>query len=160
MAAPRKWSLLMTDRRPPEQTSHPETTSQKNDRLILAALEDLEDPVKRGKRKPTVPAICKMTGLSKNTIRNREWAVTKLQGIKRKLKKGTERQPDDKSGPEPEDTPAVLRGRITRILQQNVLLYEKVLQQQEMIGRQKAEIAAHKARSKLSIVLPVGATNE
>ncbi|WP_438327013.1 hypothetical protein [Burkholderia pseudomallei] len=124
------------------------------------ALEDLENPAKRGKRRPTVAAICKMTGLSRNTVRNREWAVTKLKEIKQKLKTGAEHQPDDKSDPEPENTAAVLRGRITRILQQNVLLYEKVLQQQETIGRQNAEIASHKARNKLSIVPPVGGTNE
>jgi hypothetical protein len=151
----------MSDQRPPELTSHIAAESEKNDRLILDALAQLGDPRKRGKRKPIVAVVCEMTGLSRNTIRNRTWALKQLKDIKRKLKNDAAPEAESQPTPnQPENTPDKLRERIGRLLQQNVLLYEHVLQQQETIARKDKEIAGLKARKNLSIVPPVGRTNE
>lgn len=148
----------MADQRPPELSSYLESTAEINDRLILDAVEELGDPTKRGRRKPTVAVICKMTGLARNTVRNRKWALKKLRDIKQSLKIGA--QADSKSPVEPTvPTPVQLRERIGRILQQNALLYEQILELQETICRKDKEIAALKERKNLSIVPPVGGPN-
>ncbi|KAK47053.1 hypothetical protein BG58_07445 [Caballeronia jiangsuensis] len=151
----------MADHRPPELTSHIEREKDKNDTLILDALGQLEDPQKRGKRKATVAVICKITGLSRNTIRNRQWALDRLKAIKKKLKSGSE----PSAGSEPtseqtETTPSMLRARIKRILEQNALLYEEILSLQSIIERKDSEINALKTRKNLSIVPPVGGASE
>lgn len=147
----------MADQRPAELTLHLEAASENNDRLILDALTELGDPAKRGKRKPTVALICEMTGLSRNTIRNRAWARKKLKELKQTLKNGAKSQPEDEPAPgRAEPTPVMLRGRITRILRQNALLYEQILQLQETLDRKDKEIATLKGRKNLSIVPPIG----
>ncbi|MET3246349.1 hypothetical protein ABIE53_003094 [Burkholderia sp. OAS925] len=148
----------MVDQRPPELTSHIETTAENNDRLILKALEELGDPKMRGRRKSTVAVVSKMTGLAPNTIRNREWARKKIRELKHPLKNGPESDSDASVEPTV-PTLAQLRARIGRILQQNALLYEQILELRETIGRKDKEIAGLKDRKKLSIVPPVGGTN-
>ncbi|WP_321943292.1 hypothetical protein [Paraburkholderia tropica] len=148
----------MVDQRPPELTSYQESTKEINDRLILKALEELGDPAKRGRRKPIVATVCKMTGLARNTIRNREWALKKLQEIKRTLKNG--HAADSNAAVQPTvPTLVQLRERIGRILQQNALLYEQILELQETISRKDREIGALKDRKNLSIVPPRGGAN-
>lgn len=143
----------MSDGRPVELTNHIEGTSEKNDTLIIDALALLEDPKKRGKRKATVATICGITGLSRNTVRNRDWALDRLDAIKLKIKSGSDEPAVDASAvARVEITPDMLRARIKRILEQNVLLYEEVLALQNLIVRKDSEISALKARNNLSIV--------
>lgn len=142
----------MTDHRPRELVRHLESATEKNDTLILEALSVLEDPVKRGKRKVTVAAICEMTDLSRNTVRNRAWARERIKEIKRSLKAAKE-VPDGQSSPaQSETTPSVLRARIKRILDQNAVLYEEILSLKDALERKDREIAALKARKNLTIV--------
>jgi hypothetical protein len=131
----------MSDKRPAELSSYIEEIAPKNDTLIVNALADLENPKTRGKRKPTVQTISKITGLSPNTIRNRDWARKRLKAIKQSLKadlegKYTEVQNEDSEG-------AILdrlRGRIKLLLDQNALLYEEILSLRRIIDGKDAEL--------------------
>jgi len=121
-------STTATSKRPAELTDYLEATAQRNDALILDALAKLEDQTARGKLKPTVASIEKLTGLSRNTIRNRSWALRRLKEIKTKLKSHSEEE--KAAGREDDDQGAILdklRKRVTKILEQNALLYEEVL---------------------------------
>lgn len=142
----------MPDGRPVELASYVETTAEQNDALIVGALTKLEDKKTLGKLKITVSSICKLTGLSRNTIRNRPWALSRLKAIKQKLKSGHE-EPGEQCA-EVEDEGTILdqlRRRIKRILEQNVLLYEEVLSLRRIIEKKDTEIQQLKAR-KLEIV--------
>ncbi|RQT81347.1 hypothetical protein [Burkholderia cepacia] len=152
----------MTDGRPEELTEHQADTSTKNDTLIINALGLLEDPTRRGKRKATVAAICQLTGLSRNTIRNRQWACDRIKTLKRKLKAGavTPAAAESTSEQTAEPTLDDLRKRIRRILEQNALLYEEILSLQSTIAKKDSEIAALKARNNFSIVPPTGRETE
>lgn len=129
------------DERPVELVNYIETAKQTNDALILDALSKLEDPKTRGKRKPTVASIQKLTGLSRNTIRGRSWALMRLKAIKRGVKaeeegaKATLRK-------EAEEGAILdkLRTRIRHILEQNSLLYEEILSLHRMIATRDVEI--------------------
>lgn len=142
----------MRDHRPPELVSHLESAAEKNDTLILDALSVLEDPARRGKRKATVAAICQMTGLSRNTVRNRAWAIERLKKIKQSLKAANKESDSQSSATQGEATPSVLRARIKRILEQNAVLYEEILSLKDALERKDREIAALSARKNLTIV--------
>lgn len=148
----------MTDGRPEELAKHLEDTSAKNDTLILDALGQLEDHTKRGKRKATVATICQLTGLSRNTVRNRQWALDRLKALKQELKTGAVTSDEDAPTSEQtaETTLSDLRKRIRRILEQNALLYEEILSLQSTITKKDSEIEALKARNNFSIVPSAG----
>lgn len=152
----------MTDGRPEKLVEHGEDTSAKNDTLIVNALGQLEDPARRGKRKATVAAIMQLTGLSRNTVRNRQWALTRLKALKLKLKTGAATLADDQSTSEQTAEPTLddLRQRIRRILEQNALLYEEILTLQGTVAKKDSEIEALKARNNFSIVPPAGRGTE
>ncbi len=145
----------MTDGRPAELIEHQEGTKEKNDRLVVDALMQLEDPSRRGKRRATVPTICEMTGLSPNSIRGRQWALDRLKGIKKAIKSGALAESSSVSeGEASESTPRQLRTRIRAILDQNALLYAEILSLKAIIANQETTIEALKARSKISLVQP------
>lgn len=142
----------MPDGRPVELASYAESTVEQNDALIVGALSKLEDKKTRGKLKITVSSICKLTELSRNTVRNRPWALSRLKAIKQKLKNGNEEPGEECAEVEDEGTILDrLRKRIKRILEQNVLLYEEILSLRRIIEKKDAEIQQLKAR-KLEIV--------
>lgn len=136
----------MSDKRPVELTSYIKAASEGNDAQIVQALGKLEDPKTRGKLKLTVSSICKLTKLSRNTIRNRPWALDRLKAIKQKFKGGLAEQAEGCA--DDEDEGAILdrlRKRIKDLLGQNVLLYEEILSQRDTIQRKDAEIKELKA---------------
>ncbi|MFL9905748.1 hypothetical protein [Paraburkholderia sp. RL17-337-BIB-A] len=151
----------MSDVRPAQPSEYVETTQEKNDKLIVNALADLEDPKKRGKRKATVDVLCQITGLSINTIRGRKWALTRLRTIKRKIKEGCEEESGEKSGVvDNEPTLDSLRGRVIRALEQNALLFNEVLSLREIIADKDRQIKELKAGKILSLVPPTGRRTE
>lgn len=151
----------MTDGRPVSLSRHLEDASTKNDKLIMEALAELENPEKRGKRKATVAVICHLTGLSRNTIRSRTWALGRLKTIKQKLKVDPELQSSDQSAATPsEPTPRMLRDRIKCILEQNALLYEEILSLRGVIANKDREIQSIKSGKLVSIAPPDGRVTE
>lgn len=129
------------DERPIELVNYIETAKQTNDALILEAIAKLEDPKTRGKHKPTVASIQKLTGLSRNTIRGRSWALTRLKAIKRRGK--SESEGAKATAQKQEDEGAILeklRKRIKHILEQNSLFYEEILSLHRIIATKDVEI--------------------
>lgn len=138
----------MSDNRPIELINHIETTSEKNDLLILNALSQLENGKTRGKLKATVASVCKITGLSRNTVRNRKWALDRIKDIKNKIKNEVDKTSQvDKLGKEKVDALNSLRERVKNLLEQNCLLYEEILSLHRIIERKDAEIAELKIRN-------------
>ncbi|CAB3974551.1 MULTISPECIES: hypothetical protein [Burkholderia] len=150
----------MADGRPAELARHVEAESEKNDKLIIEALAELEDVSKAGKRKATVATICQLTGLSRNTVRGRPWALVRLKAIKAAHKSQLASEAASRSEEEHEPTPRMLRNRIKLILDQNALLYEEILTLKGIISNQETEIEALKARSKISLAQPPGRVPE
>lgn len=137
----------MSDNRPAELSSYLEANTEKNDSLIVGALATLEDPSRRGKLKATVASICQITGLSRNTVRNRSWALDRLRALKARMKNAHLVQPG--SVPERPGEGAILDGlrrRVKRALEQNALLYEEVLSLRLIIEDKDKVIATLKAR--------------
>lgn len=133
---------------------HQEDASSNNDKLIVKALEDLEDPKSRGKRKATVAALCQLTGLSRNTIRNREWALKRIRALKKKLKDGDPGEAANGAADEGVSEPTIddLRDRLRQALKQNALLFEEILTLQGVIEKKDREIRTILARQSFSIV--------
>jgi hypothetical protein len=140
--------LFEPDKRPTKLVSYIDANAQKNDALIVEALAKLEAPKTRGKRKPTVASIEQMTGLSRNTIRNRPWAIKRLKEIKEALKRPSEEA--KAASPEDDDGTILdkLRKRITHILEQNALLYEEILSLHQIIKNKDTELIELSVRSK------------
>lgn len=137
----------MSDNRPAELTSYLEACAEKNDSLIIDALSTIEDPSRRGKLKVTVASICQITGLSRNTVRNRSWALDRLRLLKAQMKNADLVQPG--SATECPDESAILDGlrrRVKRALEQNALLYEEILSLRLIIESKDKVIATLKAR--------------
>lgn len=131
----------MADGRPVELAGYIEAAAEKNDALIVAALGKLENFKTRGKLKVTVSSICTLTGLTRNTIRNREWALKRLKEIKQKLKIATAEKIEGELAVE--DEVAIEKNqkkRIKNLLEQNALLYEEVLSLHRIIDRKDMEI--------------------
>lgn len=144
----------MSDNRPKELKEHQADASTNNDKLIITALEQLEDRKSRGKRKATVAALCQLTGLSRNTIRNRQWALTRLKALKQKLKDGDPGEAIDGAADEGVSQPTIddIRARLRRALEQNALLFEEVLTLHEVIEKKDREIQRILARQSIAIV--------
>lgn len=142
----------MSDNRPVELNSWLQAETDKNDVLIIQALEKLEDPVKRGKLRVTVASICVLTGLSRNTVRNREWALDRLKAIKLGLRSAKQ---DSSAGEEgPVGDGAILeklRKRIKALLDQNALLYEEILSLHHVVANKDRVIETLKARKLASV---------
>lgn len=137
----------MSDNRPPELSSYLEANTEKNDALIVDALAKLEDPSRRGKLKATVASLCQLTGLSRNTVRNRPWALDRLKALKTKMKNAHhERAADASEGASDGAILDGLRRRVKRALEQNALLYEEILSLRLIIEDKDKVIAALKAR--------------
>lgn len=137
----------MSDGRPKELASYIDSAAEKNDGLILDALGRLENQKTRGKLKVTVAAVCLLTGLSRNTVRNRQWALEKLKAIKKRVKSPPT---DDSASPRAvEDEDSILdslRARTRNLLKQNALLYEEILALRRTLERRDAEIAELRLR--------------
>lgn len=139
----------MSNNRPHELNDYIEKASEQNDLSIVSALEKIEDPKNWGALKPTVSAICALTNLSRNTIRNRQWALGRLKSIKQKRKDAINAKEDDPESDENEiSLPDKLRSRIKALLEQNVLLYQEILSLQQLIRRKDLEINALKNRGR------------
>lgn len=138
----------MSDNRPIQLVNHIEAASEKNDLLILDALSKLENEKTRGKLKVTVESICKITGLSRNTVRNRKWALERIKDVKNKVKSEINKNSEvDKLGGEKFDALNSLRERVKNLLEQNSLLYEEILSLHRIIERKNAEIEEFKIRN-------------
>jgi len=141
----------MADSRPTELNAYIEAAVEKNDRLIVEALGILEDPVTRRKLRLTVASVCHLTKLSRNTVRNRPWALERLKELKRKSRA----TPADvaQAGNEPDGGAILdkLRCRVRRVLEQNALLYEEVLSLQRVIFEKDKIIETLKARKSASV---------
>lgn len=135
----------MSNKRPHELNDYIEKTSEQNDLSIVAALERIEDPKNWSALKPTVSTICNLTDLSRNTIRNRQWALDRLKAIKQKRKIAINAKADDCNSDENEiPLPDKLRSRIKAILEQNALLYQEILSLQQLMRKKDLEINALK----------------
>lgn len=131
----------MSDERPLELVQHLQAQSEKNDVLITDALAKLEVSEQRGQLKPTVASICQLTGLARNTVRSRPWALERLKTIKLAIRRGQTEQLESSSPIKREiDIQEQLRDRIRSLLEQNAVLYEEVLELQRMIAKRDAEI--------------------
>lgn len=101
-----------------------------NDALIADALKTLGDPIKRKKMKPTLVSVQRLTKLSINTIRKREWALKAIADLKMAAKDKKQALPggggldDGKPTIDPE---VMLSRRLEGLLKQNGLLYEEIL---------------------------------
>jgi len=138
----------MPDNRPSKLTSYLEANTEKNDASIVDALAKLEDPSMRGKLKVTVASICQLTGLSRNTVRNRPWALERLKALKAQMKNAHLGQAVDAS--EGVSDGAILDGlrrRVKRLLEQNALLYEEILSLRLVLEDKDKVIATLKART-------------
>lgn len=122
----------MANNRPIELNDYIQKTSEQNDVSIAAALEKIEDQKNWKSLKPTVSTISKLSQLSRNTIRNRKWALERLKTIKQKIKDVDTPHPTELDTSEASITEK-LRERIRIILEQNVLLYQEVLSLQKKI---------------------------
>jgi hypothetical protein len=145
----------MADGRPAGLVRHVESQPEINDKLIIDALAELEDVSKVGKRKAIVATVMQMTGLSRNAIRSRSWALTRLKAIKAAHKSHRAAAAAAQSEKENEPTPRMLRDRIKLILEQNALLYEEILTLKGIIANQEIEIETLKGRSKISLAQPL-----
>ena len=101
-----------------------------NDALIADALKTLADPVKRKKLKPTLVSVQRLTKLSINTIRKRDWALKAIADLKVAAKEKKQASPgggglDD--GNPTIDPEVSLSRRLEGLLKQNGLLYEEIL---------------------------------
>lgn len=137
----------MSDNRPLELSSYLEANTEKNDALIVDALGRLEDPSRRGKLKVTVAAVCQLTGLSRNTVRNRQWALDRLKALKQRLKNA--QQVHAVGAEEGGSEGAILdelRKRLKRALVQNALLFEEILSLHRIIEGKDKVIETLKAR--------------
>ena len=139
----------MADKRPVELATYLQAAAEKNDALIVDALAKLEDVNARGKLKLVVSSICALTGLSRNTIRNRVWALDRLSAIKKRSASNSEGL-DSPTRVEESDSVILekLRKRIKIILEQNALLYEEVLSLRRIVERKDAEIAELSVRKR------------
>jgi len=101
-----------------------------NDALIADALKTLGDPIKRKRMKPTLVSVQRLTKLSINTIRKRDWALKAIADLKMAAREEKQASPaggklDDG---EPTINPEVLLSRrLEGLLKQNGLLYEEIL---------------------------------
>ena len=101
-----------------------------NDALIADALKTLGDPVKRKKLKPTLVSVQRLTKLSINTIRKRDWALKAIRDLKAAAKE--KKQPPPGGGGLDDEKPTIdpevsLSRRLEGLLKQNGLLYEEIL---------------------------------
>jgi hypothetical protein len=149
----------MESEMPIEDAMQPDAESirSRNDKLILSALETLRDPTKRAKLKLkcTVPALCKLTNLSTNTIRSRDWARNALEKLKTESKVSAS---GDKVVSDAKGVPAVnlldaLRKRVTVLLEQNTFLFDEILVLREQVKARELIIQELQG-SRLSVVRP------
>lgn len=140
----------MSSKRPKELDEYIENAADQNDSKILNALERIEAPENWKSLKPTVSTICKLTDLSRNTIRNRPWALDRLKSIKNKRKDGEKVKSEiEQDNQDKASLPTQLRSRIKALLEQNALLYQEILTLQETIRKKDTEIATLKINRRL-----------
>lgn len=142
----------MDDKRPPELIQNQVDTVNINDALIVDALTKLEKDAADLKLKATVATLCKLTGLSRNTIRGRVTAMNRLKDIKtaRRLKRTSLPPVSEQPGP-PQSVEDELRAQLDRVVGQNALLYDEILFLHEQLGTRDREIQALKT-TKLKLV--------
>lgn len=122
----------------PEMSAGVEAIREQNDKLILSALETLRDPAQRAKLKLkcTVPAVCKLTKLSINTVRSRSWATAALKDMKTaaKLKASRPQALETRTtAPPAVSLVDALRARVAALLDQNSLLFDEILVLREQV---------------------------
>lgn len=123
-------------------TQEQEATVTQNDTLILNALQELESGKRGLAMKPTVDAVERLTGLSRNTIRNRRWALDKLKDLKDKRKIAAAGPADEAQAEETTDNViAALRSDRRGLIEQNVLFYQEILFLREQIKKKDRELS-------------------
>lgn len=142
----------MSDKRPIQLVQHNEGVTSNNDALIVAALVLMEKDVDGLELKATVATLCRLTGLSRNTIRSRGTALLRLKAIKtaRRLKQASA----SSASVEPPHLKSVeegLRAKVERVLAQNALLYDEILFLRSRLDTKEREIQTLKA-TKLKLV--------
>lgn len=138
----------MPDKRPAELIQQLAAISDRSDALIVEALSKLESPSRRGKMRLTVASICKMTGLARNTVRSRSWALERLKAIKVAEHQGRNSLGADVASDVHEvDVVERLRARVRMLLEQNAVLYEEILTLHRAVSRKDAEILQMKLRT-------------
>lgn len=141
----------MSNKRPNELSDYIEKASEQNDQRIVAALEKIEDLKNWRTLKPTVSTISNLTELSRNTIRNRQWALDRLKSIKQIRKDASSAKTGESESVENESAlPDKLRSRIKAILGQNALLYQEILSLQQLMRKKDMEINALLANKRRS----------
>jgi DNA-binding transcriptional regulator YhcF (GntR family) len=120
---------------------------------IIAALKQLELAVASGMPLPTVEDISKMASVSRNTVRNRDWALERLKSIKeayksarraKVLSEGIECQAFE---PTPAQLQEALQKQVEALLKQNALLYEEVLYLGKLVATKDVELDELRASS-------------
>lgn len=132
--------------RPEQLSEQQKEATARNDRLIAEALKRLELEAARGKPLPTVERVCTITGVSRNTVRNRAWALERLKALKSVYKaaraaKGAPvtagvRVAATAEGP----TQEALSNQVQALLEQNALLYEEVLYLGKLVAMKEVEL--------------------
>jgi hypothetical protein len=132
--------------RPDELSQFIDDMSKENDTLIIDALAKLEDHATRGKLKPTVATIVELTGLARNTIRNRDWALIRLKDIKKNDRiKLAEVDKSDVFAVVEKSVEDSLSVKIKVLTEQNVLLFNEVLTLQQANTKLRREMEAVQA---------------
>lgn len=131
----------MVEKRPPELVEYNEAATKNNDTLIINALAKLEDDRAGRKFKPTVATLCELTGLSRNTVRNRSWALMRLRSIKSARRINPKNVHDEAANLSDEESlEERLRMQLSRVLGQNALLYEEILLLRGALEKSEREI--------------------
>ena len=132
--------------RPEELSKQQAEAALKNDERIIEALKQLEQAAAAGKPFPTVDDISAMAGVSRNTVRNRAWALGKLKDIKATYKAARASKTVSEGGAgspaehSPEQWMATLRKQVNVLLLQNALLYEEVLYLGKLVATKDVEL--------------------
>ncbi|SDX96166.1 hypothetical protein [Delftia lacustris] len=139
--------------RPDELSKQQEEASQKNDESIIEAFKKLEAEVGPGRRLPTVETVASMSGVARNTVRNRDWALKRLKHIKEAYKAARVGK-DIAAGAESQPTPAqlvtALQEQVDGLLRQNAMLYEEVLYLRKLVATKDLELDELRSSRELS----------
>lgn len=126
--------------RPAQLQASIEQMADSNDKAILSALQKLGNPATRAQLKLTVETIASLAGVSRNTVRNRKWALSKLKELKKAAKNPPvivdESMADEVKAPTVDE----LSKKLRFVLEQNALLYEEILYLSEVVAKRERDI--------------------
>lgn len=94
-----------------------------------------------------------MSGVARNTVRNRDWALKRLKHIKEAYKAARVGK-DIAAGAESQPTPAqlvtALQEQVDGLLRQNAMLYEEVLYLRKLVATKDLELDELRSSRELS----------